>query len=428
MRAMQHGQTRRAASGLAILMILVLGAVMFGVVFYAGLKLGETKRSEQAEASSEAAVAKAAANVPSNVGNDDEKYDEDYNEAAEEAARRVQALQQGETAADPAEIPPISFEPPLLDFGMVQPGKLVKGTIQIRNNGDKPVFIESSKASCSCTAVDMSETWIQPGDSVAMEATFTKQALGEKQAAVRFKIQGYDEIVAVDLKALVALPVMAQPAYIYAEFDNQTHQTQVSSGQITIQSIDDMPFRILAIDGGEPNYIGFDPAVDAPRSSYEVAWDVSDVNDQTCRRADGSKLRRFWAVETDHPGCPVFDVQVRHQCTLPEKLGNRRWVVSPQRILLGELRPGESTEVDVLMKWLPNSQHNEEVYSVLAESPHLRVEVVSFDRARGKGTEDNVRLRVTASKDIPEGLIYENARVHSQLFNAPLILIGRTAR
>lgn len=419
MRAWQQRHPRRGA-GMAPILMLIIGIVMLAIGIAIGRGLNTAK-----DAGETASVTEAK---PVEFIDDDELYDE----AAEEAARRAyEKLNQQQTESESESIdaaPPVVFEPSVLDFGTVPPGRLVKGTVQIRNVGSEPLLIEASVPSCSCTAVDMSNTWIQPGEAVPMETTFTKQDLGDKQAAVRLKFRGYEQIATVDLTATVALPVMAEPAYIYAKFDGDTDRTIVTNGQFVVRSADGQPFRILAIDGREPNYVNFDPAVDSPRNTYQIAWDLSDVDDRRCVRADGTRLRRFWVVETDHPDCPVFDIQVRHLCTLPERLGSRRWVVSPQRVLIGELRAGESTDVEVLMKWLPHSSHNEDVYTVLDQSDLVEVELLDFERARGDGDEDTVRLRVTVSEDHPEGLIYVKSHLHTGANSAPLLILGRVAR
>lgn len=320
--------------------------------------------------------------------------------------------------------PPVAFEPAELDFGIVPPGQHITGTVQIHNTGTEPITIEASRASCTCTAVDMSNVTIEPGESAPMDATFTQATLGEKNASVRLKIKGYSSVLEVPIKATVALAVLSEPAYIQASAP-RTSSIAATHGEIIIRSIDEKPFNILAIDGKPPVYVDYDSQFDQPRNTYTVRWSTSDINPRTCTDVNGNTLHRWWVVETDHPDCPVFDIQVRHSCTLPEPRETRNWIVSPPRILVGELSPGETIEVEGTLKWVPRAPHNEQLHAALSESSKITVELVKFIP---NTDEDRFILRIRVSENAPEGMLYETIRLHSDLHKAPLLITGRIGK
>lgn len=416
---------RRGASGVWPVLMLVIAVVMLAVGILVGRQMSggsDDTEVQNASLQSKDATSENAA-APANGQQEEPDGRPSLTQQAAAAA--------GADSADPADRvprrPPIMIDPPTLNFGTVAPGELVTGSVQIRNVGTIPLTIEASRASCSCTAVDMSGTVIQPGQSAPMEATFTKSTLGDKTAAVRLKFAGYDDVVEVQVKATVALAVRADPPYIYAEFDDQMQETVVNSGTFTVLSTDQKPFSIIAVNGEEPKFVNFDPSRQQPQNHYTLEWDLSDVDSSTCLRADGKPLRRFWVVETDHPDVPVFDMQVRHLCTLPKlPEGGRRWVITPPRILLGRMAPGESKEVEALVRWLPHTpdyvREGEQIYALLPESPYLDIELLDYKKDSDKA--DKIFMRITVKPGMPEGLLYESVQVHSGSHSAPLLLLG----
>jgi len=416
----QRGPRRGAANNW---LMLVVGVVMLAVGVYIGTRLdgGSAGATEpQADAgtptsttdSSTTTVANRRA-APAQQQQPDPHAGHDHAQPAAPADR-------------PATVP-VEFDPPALDLGTVAPGELVSGTVNIRNVGSEPLLIQASRASCSCTAVDMSGKSIAPGESVPMETTFHKQSLGEKTAAVRLKFRGYDEILEVQVRATVARAVYAEPAFVYARFSDDPRKTIVHSGTFDVLSADKKPFRVLSVNGEKPDFVNYNPATDEPRNAYTLAWDLSDVDDSTCLRADGEPLRRFWIIETDHPRAPMFEVQVRHMCTLPEPpTGGRRWLAAPYQLTLGVMQPGESKIIKSRIRWLPRTPDRvrefEKVHAVLSESPHIKVDLVDFERESEEA--DHLTLRVTLDESAPEGILYEKIRVHSTSHSAQHVLLG----
>ena len=50
-------------------------------------------------------------------------------------------------------LPPITVEPPVLDLGFMAPRAGGKGTVMLRNTGDKPLTISAVTPSCKCTKI-----------------------------------------------------------------------------------------------------------------------------------------------------------------------------------------------------------------------------------------------------------------------------------
>ncbi len=311
--------------------------------------------------------------------------------------------------------PPVRFEPPRLNFGALQPGESATGSVRVVNIGSEPLKILSSRASCGCTSVDLANTVIEPGGSALLTTRFDASGLGKKQATVRVRFEGYDQLMELTVQAEVSMALRVEPAYIAA--------SRTLSGRLTVGSIDGRPFRILASNDRPPVFEGFDPQVDEPRSSYDVKWDLTSYDASTCLDEDGDPMPAWWVIETDHPESPIFDVVVRHVCTVPRPpTDGRKWVLSQNRIPIGQLEAGEWAEFRVALKWLRGAEPDDTIDSVLSESPEqFDAELLGVEQT---GTLIEARVKVTL-KEEHRGLVYGKLRVYSTRHSAPLVVIGR---
>ncbi len=233
-------------------------------------------------------------------------------------------------AAPVQSAPPIRLDPPSLDFGFVAPSSASTGTVALVNTGATPLKILAVQPSCKCTTIsDLAGTEIPAGGSVDLEATLDAQpAPGPKRAQIRVLVEGYTQVVTVQLQAEVALPVRVTPPYINAvEGKNQT-------GRLVVQATDGKPFRICSAHGLPPRYLGFDPATEELRSQYLLEYDVADF---------GSRLPRYFVIETDRPDAPLVDVLLRHENSFPAI--NIR--MKDYRIPAGVLATGQSKEFTI---------------------------------------------------------------------------------
>ncbi len=310
--------------------------------------------------------------------------------------------------------PPVLVEPAIIQMGLLKPGESASGTTQLRNIGDEPLQIVASRASCRCTSVNLALTWIQPGESVPLTARYdASSSLGKKNESVRVRFAGYGDLLEVPVQAEVAMAVRAVPSHLRA--------VEALIGTIMIESVDGRPFSILAMHGEPPQFVGFIAAVDPPRNLYEVKWDLTRYSGTNCADAAGNPMPWWWVVETDHPDCRVFDLQVRHQCTFPRRPGDgREWFLSQRRIALGEIKAGESSEFTVALKWLPNARRDATIRDVVSESEHLGVQLLDVTR---KHDLIECRVRVTVSAE-HRGMLYGTLRFHSALHSSPLAVTG----
>lgn len=315
--------------------------------------------------------------------------------------------------------PPVRFDPPLLDLGTVKPGANANGVVMIQNIGDKWLTIKASRASCTCTAINLANTKIAPGQAIPLDVAYhASSTMGAKTAAVRILFEGYD-LVEVPLQAFVALPVRSEPSHIDAL--KKADGTQQLSGEFTVYSLDQKPFRILAVNGKPPAYVNFDPATESSRNSYILKWDLTGFDEGTCKNAAGERMPGWIVVETDHPEAPLIDLEIRHNC-------NRRkaatamdtWSLADKRVLLGSVKAGEAVETQVLVRWLPQREHVDRPQAVVSESPLFTVELGEI-----KEQEDGmmVTLRITPAKDAT-GLIVGPMRMHGNRQSGPLTIIA----
>lgn len=320
--------------------------------------------------------------------------------------------------------PPVRFEPESLDLGTMKPGEKVSGTVMIHNISDKWLTVKESRASCTCTAINLANTTIAPGQAIPLDVSYSASAtMGLKSNAVRILFDGYD-VTEVPVLAMVALPVRSEPAYIDALAKRDGRQAL--SGQFIVYSMDKKPFRVLAVNGKPPEYVAFNPEKDEPANSYAIRWDVSGYDWQNgCKNAAGERMPGWFIVETDHPEAPVFDLEIRHECNRRKPATQMdNWAASDKRLLLGAVKPGETVEAQTLLKWLPKREHANPPTAVVSESPQFTVEIGHIEQHE-EGLM--VTLRITPAADV-KGLINGTMRLHSSRQSAPLQIIASAPR
>jgi hypothetical protein len=316
--------------------------------------------------------------------------------------------------------PPVQLEPLPLDLGVVRPGGKADGTIMIHNISDRWLLIKASKASCTCTAVNLANTSLAPGQAIPMDVSYRASSVaGEKKNSVRILFEGYD-VIEAPIVAMVAMPVRSDPTYI----DAIKHQdgSQALSGQFTVYSSDHKAFRVLAVNGREPAFVDFNRQTDTPRDAYALRWDLTRFDEGTCKNESGERMPGFFVVETDHPDAPMIDLEVRHLCNMrSQPTPMDTWALQDKRLILGVMKPGESTEVEVEAKWIPRRERIEPPHIAVAESPLFSVKIVGTTK-----TEDGmmIKLQVTMAKEA-SGYVQGVARVYSNRQQSPLSIVAR---
>ena len=303
--------------------------------------------------------------------------------SAAAAAADVGAAQAPRTVSAPASPLRIVFDPPALDFGIIPPNVDKTGTVSVRNEGNDPVEILGVRPTCKCTTLsDLAGVVIEPGGAVTLTTELEGRAMaGTRKAAVRFVFRGYEEnVLSVDIRAEVALPVRATPAIL-----NLAPPRGTTSGHVVVESLDGRSFNILAADRQPLRFMDFDPEIDEPRSSYMLEWDLA-------QELSENKLPHWWVIETDHPECPLVDSWVRHPTTIVRPPRGRTWRVADRRILLGVVEPGQSAEFSVEVTRIGRDA----IHAVRSLSPEFEAELIAFERTdTGAGVNGQCEVRIT---------------------------------
>lgn len=299
--------------------------------------------------------------------------------------------------------PPVTVEPEVMDFGTVPPGSVPEAVVRLRNTSDKPLPILAVQPSCKCTTVDdLVGKEIPPGGFVELKATMKKDSSpGQKKADIKVLVDGYSRVIPIQLRMEVSLPVRAVPGFVNAV------RGQPTSGRLVVESLDKQPFKICAVGGKPPNLIGFDPATDAPRNQYLLSYDIT-------KDFEGGPMPLFWIIETDRADCPLIDVRMRHESTMPKPT----FKMQDYRITFGRVEQGKSAEFTVQIAELPE---DEPILGAAIDSDRGRVEIVKIEK---EGIMTDITLRFTPS-DTSDGLVWAPLKLHSNRRTQDAFLWGQ---
>ena len=293
--------------------------------------------------------------------------------------------------------PPMKAEPTVLDLGILPPKQGAKGSFRLSNTSGVPLRIVAVTPSCKCTTTSsLAGTVVAPGASVELEAALDGAAMPQMhRASIRVAVEGFAQPLELVIRAETARSIRSNPAIINAVAGRPR------SGRVVIDSVDKQPFRICAIGGREPEYIGFTPG-DAPRNAYLVRYDLDSWQ---------PTFPASLVVETDRPDCPVFEVWVRNEATLPQPGFRMR----EYRINAGRIDTGSFVDLPIEM-----DDTGDEVIAVEAGGPEASIELVG-QRTDGKARTVIVRIMPKGPK---EGLLYTSMRLHGRLTEQPLVVFA----
>ena len=323
-------------------------------------------------------------------------------------ARDVAQAPRSLVTNNPRGWPPVEFEPANLNFGIVPRHTIGKGTAKIWNVGDQPLRIVKSITSCGCTSAEnLAGRVIPPGGFIEFATEMEmKTGLGAKKEKVTLLFEGYGRTqVIFYYNAEVARAVRVIPPYVDAV-------TQGRTGSVEVTSLDNKPFQILKAHGLAPQFVGFDPAANEPRSQYTLKWNMSQF--------EGQRVPWFWVIETDHPDAPIVDVRLRHDSTRPVRDRIRPWAPKDLRILIDLVRNGESVEIITKHEYVPDRTPVPQTARVQSLSAILDAKLVGVEQ---KGQLLEFRVRVTPN-NAPLGMLYEHISVGSAGYMVPLRIIG----
>jgi hypothetical protein len=275
--------------------------------------------------------------------------------------------------------PPVRLDPPIMDFGIIPPSVEREGVVKLINTSSKELEILTVQPSCKCTTLgdDLSGKKIPPGGFVELKAAMKAQsAPGTKRAEIKVLIDGYTQVLNVQLRNEVSLPVRVSPAYL------NVVKGQPMTGRTVIESIDKQPFKVCAVGGKRPNLVGYNPDTDAPRNQYLLEWNFE-------RDFEPGKAPRYWIIETDRADCPLVDLFVRHESTMPLP----KLKLTDYRHTFGRIEQGVNPEFTVEISDLPAE---ERIITAASDSSAAKVELLGTET---EGNITKVKLKVIPNAD-----------------------------
>jgi Protein of unknown function (DUF1573) len=78
------------------------------------------------------------------------------------------------------------------DFGKIKVGIPVTYTFEIKNISDKPIVVESTRASCGCTTPEKPEQPIMPGETGKVKVQYNAAAVAPFTKEVFIKLAGVE--------------------------------------------------------------------------------------------------------------------------------------------------------------------------------------------------------------------------------------------
>jgi len=196
-----------------------------------------------------------------------------------------------------------------VELGFITPRSTINHTFRITNTGGIPLKVMAVKPSCTCTTtINLDGKVIAPGATLEVPASMRAPAsTGQKQVMVNVVLQGLPKVVELRMAGEIAFPVRATTSVQGKDVpyvDADTDPSRVR-GTVKLKSTDGKPFLVRAVQGQPPVVEAFDPAKDAPRAEYTVAYDLTRL----------PKVPPYLVIETDHPGARLIDLRVRHATT-----------------------------------------------------------------------------------------------------------------
>lgn len=211
--------------------------------------------------------------------------------------------------AGPTTASSVTVDKATVDLGFITPRSTINHTFRITNTGRIPLKVMAVKPSCTCTTtINLDGKVIAPGATLDVPASMRAPAsTGQKQVVVNVVLQGIPSVVELRMVGEIAFPVrattMVQGKEVpYVDADSDPSRVR---GMVKLKSTDGRPFLVRAVQGQPPMIESFDPSKDAPRSEYQVAYDLTRL----------PKVPPYLVIETDHPEARLIDLRVRHATT-----------------------------------------------------------------------------------------------------------------
>lgn len=284
--------------------------------------------------------------------------------------------------------PRLTFEPRVLDFGFIRLGERATGTALVRNDGLTPLTILGGRAACGCTSLEIEEgITLAPGETTPVTATFKPSSkLGRWRTSLR---------VVVDQAGFFELPVFGEVTRTIRTVPPRIDFRGGDQVEITLQALDNVPFRVQSVHGNVPRYSNNQQGVE-PGDAATLHTLLVDVPPGECKT-----FPRWLIIETDHPELPLVDLGILHNCTELSIDPDQPWRVTSRHVILDGLQSTASVDFDFPVK-VPHESDVPDFRTPLDGPDYLRAELIGVDRV----AEDLVRCRVRVTCDaLPRHLV-----------------------
>lgn len=233
-------------------------------------------------------------------------------------------------AAAPKNAPPIVFEPELCDLGVSKPGEKVSRVVTLRNTGTTPLKITRLKGSCSCTVPSVSSDVIPPGETAEMTVVMDPGWLPTKvRKQVNVFVEGFSRPATVPVLSEVSFAVRTEKPVVKISVNDPV-------AEVTVEAIDQTPFRIVRVNGKEVDGKGQSVVSGEPQTTHSFAYAFGE-----------EEIPTYLVIETDHAEGPVVAVEMEHPEVAKRKRTQQLAGLKTDRhfINLEQVYPGETIEV-----------------------------------------------------------------------------------
>ncbi|MFI4870575.1 MAG: DUF1573 domain-containing protein [Phycisphaerales bacterium JB061] len=240
--------------------------------------------------------------------------------------------------------PQLTLSTNVVDFGDVDDSETVKQMVTITNTGDDVLEIGKINVTCGCTASEVEQSSLQPGESTQLEVSFNPKRRTGNQHGKRVTIESNDPSGAaeVGLKVFVIPRVITEPQLaafgkvlqgekgtVEMKVTGMTEDFKVIAASVDRE--DSFSIRVVKTEIVEREH----PRTGQLMKVGESTLEVSMTEQARIGRVDGSLL-----IETNDEGSPKMIVRATAGVT-----GDI--AADPTRISLSALAPGEEFEQTV---------------------------------------------------------------------------------
>jgi hypothetical protein len=269
--------------------------------------------------------------------------------------------------------PRIACETATFDFGTRDSSEIVEHIFELKNTGDSDLVITAIRPACGCTAAELTNSTIPPGESAKLA---TKLTLAGRSGDVHktILIESNDPAnpaFQLGMQGKIVTEVAVVPSVLTLR---QSAPGQPASGTVQITA-NGKPFRITQAASSDPAIrVRSEPITDG--ATHQISASLEKMPE-----SDPQPL--LIMLQTDTPRVPTIDIPAT--VVLMKKI-----LVAPEKIFIptGEV----SLTKTVILKFPPNNIKN--IQNISTPSPSINVVPTKFN--------DQIRLEVSGfgrSKD-----------------------------